>query len=106
MSAQPMLRCGAYSPLTMAMTCAPDEADRKEPIMMVPTEPIEVRDLRYQFNLPPARDLYGPYKAEATITIAPQHRQAFAEMLDGIKQSREAPTVKPRSKRGQRGRRW
>ncbi len=109
MSAQHRLRCGAYSPLTMAMTCAPDEADRKEPIMMVPTEQIEVRDLRYQFNLPPDRlceDLSGPYKAEATITIAPQHRQSFAEMLDGIKQSREAPTVKPRSKRGQRGRRW
>lgn len=97
------------SALMMAMTCAPDEADRKEPIMMVPTDPIEVRDLRYQFNLPPARlceDLSGHYKAEATITIAPRHEKAFAEMLDGIKQSREASTVKPRSKRGQRGRWW
>ena len=77
--------------------------------MMVPTEPIEVRDMRYEFNLPTEKmceDLSCIYKAEATITIAPQHRQAFAEMLDGIKQSREAPTVKPRSKRGQRGRRW
>ena len=51
-------------------------------------------------------DLSCTYKAEATITIAPQHEKACVEMLDGIKQSREAPTVKPRSKRGQRGRRW
>jgi hypothetical protein len=102
----------------MAMACAPEEREHMErvkdvvcakPIMGVPTEPIEVRDMRYEFNLPPAplcEHLSGTYKAEAAITIAPQHRKAFAEMLDGIKQSREAPPVKPRSKRGQRRKRW
>ena len=104
--------------LMMAMACAPEEREHIErvkdavcakPIMVVPTEPIEVRNMRYEFNLPPAclcEDLSGIYKAEATITIAPQHRKAFVEMLDGIKQSREVPMIKPRSKRGQRRKRW
>lgn len=104
--------------LMMAMTWAPEEPEHMEhvkdavcanPIMVVPTEPIEVRNMRYEFNLPPARlceTFSGTYQAEATITIAPEGQRAFAEVLNGIKQSLEAPKAKPRSKRGQRRRRW
>jgi len=105
----------------LALVCAELPAEEREhmelvndagcakPVMVVPTEPIGVRYMRYEFNLPPAclcEDLSGIYKAEATITIAPQHRKAFVEMLDGIKQSREVLMIKPRSKRGQRKKRW
>ena len=118
MSAQPMLRCGAYSPLTMAMTCAPDEADRREPIMMVPTDPIEVRDMRCLFNVPPlglcealsdglrggGKTNAAMYQAEATITMAARDGKAFMELVDAGRWTKQR--VKPRSKRGQRGRRW
>lgn len=96
----------------MAMTWEPTEADRMESIMMVPTEPIEVQDMRYEFNLPPKElcgpipDLSGTYKAEATMTIAARDRQSFEEFLQGVRQTMTPPQTKPRSKRGQRRKRW
>lgn len=97
--------------LMMAMTWEPTEADLMEPIMMVPTEPIEVRDMRCHFNVPPlglcealSDGRHGGGKTEATITMAARDGKAFMEWVDAGRWTNQA--VKPRSKRGQRVRRW
>ena len=93
--------------LAFAFACSPDEADRREPIMMVSTDSIEVRDMRCHLNVPPlglcealsdglrggGKTNAAMYQAEATITMAARDRWT-------------KQVVKPRSKRGQRVRRW
>lgn len=105
-------------PMLLAFACSLEEADRRGPIMMVPTDPIEVRDMRCLFNVPPlglcealsdglrggGKTNAAMYQAEATITMAARDGKAFMELVDAGRWTNQA--VKPRSKRGQRVRRW
>lgn len=98
-------------PMLLAFACSLEEADRRGPIMMVPTDPIEVRDMRCHFNVPPlglcealSDGRHGGGKTEATITMAARDGKAFMEWVDAGRWTNQA--VKPRSKRGQRVRRW
>lgn len=98
-------------PMLLAFACSLEEADRRGPIMMVPTDPIEVRDMRCLFNVPPlglcealSDGRHGGGKTEATITMAARDGKAFMEWVDAGRWTNQA--VKPRSKRGQRVRRW
>lgn len=99
--------------LAFAFACSPDEADRREPIMMVSTDSIEVRDMRWPLGLCEAlsdglrgggKTNAAMYQAEATITMAARDGKAFMELVDAGRWTKQR--VKPRSKRGQRGRRW
>lgn len=47
------MRTNPLSTAIMLLACEPNEADRREPIMMVSTDSIEVRDMRCHFNVPP-----------------------------------------------------
>ena len=93
--------------LALAFALPAEEREQMERVKVMTTEPIEVRDMRYEFNLPlkelcgPIPDLSGTYKAEATMTIAAHDRH-----LQGVRQTMTPPQTKPRSKRGQRGRKW
>ncbi len=98
-------------PMLLAFACSLEEADRRGPIMMVPTDPIEVRDMRCHFNVPPlglcealSDGRHGGGKTEATITMAARDGKAFMEWVDAGRWTKQV--VKPRSKRGQRVRRW
>ena len=98
--------------MLLAFACEPNEADRREPIMMVSTDSIEVRDMRWLFNVPPlglcerrgGKTNAAMYQAEATITMAARDGKAFMELVDAGGWTKQV--AKPRSKRGQRGRRW
>lgn len=104
--------------LAFAFAWSPDEADRREPIMMVSTDSIEVRDMRCHLNVPPlglcealsdgprggGKTNAAMYQAEATITMAARDGKAFMELVDAGRWTKQV--VKPRSKRGQRVRRW
>lgn len=126
MSAQPMLRCGAYSPLTMAMTCAPDEADRREPIMMTPDMMFEGVRLGGKTNLMLERLKSADELNDAEWRMALRSNKGPTEIVRDLQtilitkppgrqtevmsqweyDIRHPPQSKPRSKRGQRGRRW
>lgn len=105
-------------PMLLTFACSPDEADRREPIMMVSTDSIEVRDMRCHLNVPPlglcealsdglrggGKTNAAMYQAEATITMAARDGKAFMELVDAGGWTKQV--AKPRSKRGQRVRRW
>ena len=78
--------------LMMAMTCAPDEADRRPPIMV------------------PNPDMMFEGAKEDGLTVELQHEALVFTMpakdIAHVAALSAQPDVKPRSKRGQRVRRW